>query len=373
MSYTDTVVEGAMVTDKRFAFFDVLRLMSVMFVIVYHFAFYLRPIENKFYFIHLFNDGWGEIGVSFFFIMSGSLSYLSLNRQDTYKFYANRGVSILVPYNVTYIIMGLLFLFMSEVLQMPGMQNYPLTVLSHTSDFSYLYFIPTLLGMDGYLLSFHEILNVTSYFFIGEWFIGAIIFLILLAPLIRNSINAAPNLTVLFSVIVSCVLFFLAREYVSNPYWLFTSRLAEFSFGMYFIKNIEFMKKNAGTIALLSLVIVLTSIADAMSHGASFKAIFPRSPASLLTYIPLFYIVFYLCEKLNRYVSKINMLKSIAEYSYVMMLTQHVIIYFILSRSNLTNLSILGILSLFTISVALIFLSSFLISKISSPIERFIR
>lgn len=162
---------------KRIRYFDLLRCISFCFIIFYH-------MISQLYFSRLFtldkvlpfyeNDNMNiaMLGVAVFFILSGAgLAYSTGENFDIRRFYKKRFIRILIPFYITYI---------SYFIYKAG------TTGSFTSFFppetSAWKIIFTFFGMDEWI-SQHGI--HTFSLGIGEWFLGALIILYLLFPLLR--------------------------------------------------------------------------------------------------------------------------------------------------------------------------------------------
>ena len=139
-------------------------------IIVYHFSCYKKDtsIQPLYTFA---NGSWGSVFVTAFFIVSGMLLYYNYEEGiNLKKYYIKRWKSIYPMFYIAYLsfFIGKLF--------------YYGTPFYKDKKWSYIF---TILGFDGYLYS-----NTTTYYILGEWFLGAIIILYILFPVIRMAIVA---------------------------------------------------------------------------------------------------------------------------------------------------------------------------------------
>lgn len=356
--------------NNKIKFFDLIRVISTFFIIIYHYFYYMKPLSGKYEIIKYLGEGFGEIGVSFFLILSGALSYISLRRYSTFKFYKKRTLSILIPYNVSYILMGIILVFLSFVLNLKS-PPYPFVVLSKQSEFSFLPFIYSIFGADNYITAFNELFNIKSYFFVGEWFIGTILLLYVTAPLLFNLINKKQLTTLICSLIISISSFELLREYVQHPYWFFTSRMFEFAFGMFFMKNIESISKSI-VIKNISFIIVIVATGILITNkNIGSLLFFQKYPTEMLYYVCLFLMTFYLIGKLKLKEGAESIIDKVSTQSYAVMLIQHVVIYTIVYNIEIESLSLLGVFSIFLSSIFIMYVISKKITSISRNIESY--
>ncbi len=151
--------------------FDLIRAVCAWIIVITHFGFScmmsptyadMSPV------VYHANGNWGEITVvAVFFMISGASLYYNhkyIGLKDLKKFYWSRFKGIFPMFYMLW-----LFLYFYKVLEHHSF-------FYHGSKKSLLL---TLFGMDGYLgYRFPD-----NYYLIGEWFLGALVFLYLLYPL----------------------------------------------------------------------------------------------------------------------------------------------------------------------------------------------
>ncbi len=206
---------------KRFRYFDILRAASCCLIVYYHIGTGIRDwLPDRMPALPQLigaNLHVAELAVTIFFMLSGAglaLSVRGKTMQRVSDFYLRRFRRLMLPFYLTYAAFFLIRLFW------------------HLADHSPLfpagipawYFLFTLLGMDG-LLTYYGI--PTFYLGVGEWFLGCLILLYLLFPLLHRLMSRHPKLfglgiAAIFAV--SCMLF---PDVNAFPF-----RLSEFAAGM---------------------------------------------------------------------------------------------------------------------------------------------
>lgn len=143
--------------------FDFIRAIACLGIVLYHFA-------VEYGWPDIFNNyvggvTYGDIYVTVFFFISGALLFYNHSKIDDLKlFYKKRALSIFPAF---YIAWGLMYI--RDVLRYKSLfyRGNPTSI------------ILSLIGMDGYLA-----FKINDYYILGEWFIGAIILLYILYPLL---------------------------------------------------------------------------------------------------------------------------------------------------------------------------------------------
>lgn len=143
--------------------FDFIRAIACLGIVLYHFAVdYGWPdIFNN----YVGGVTYGDIYVTVFFFISGALLFYNHSEVDDLKlFYKKRALSIFPAF---YIAWGLMYI--RDVLRYKSLfyRGNPASI------------ILSLIGMDGYLA-----FKINDYYILGEWFIGAIVLLYILYPLL---------------------------------------------------------------------------------------------------------------------------------------------------------------------------------------------
>ena len=207
--------------------YDYIRAISIIIVISYHYScsFDIYSINGFHdYFYSIGNTGYGSIAVCIFLILSGSsLCHNYHYKISTKNFYKKRWINIFPQFYIIWIPLYFLQYFIKETFLWGG-------------DFWKIFL--SFIGMDGYFLYLGN-----NFCIIGEWFLGSIIILYLLYPLLRYLL--------INNAFISSILFFLLFIYttfydiflVSDYRNLFTCIFC-FWMGMIFEKNRTFFIKN---------------------------------------------------------------------------------------------------------------------------------
>lgn len=184
---------------ERIAGFDFIRAMSCLLIVFYHTIrlFESIPAWNHFPVKSAFVNGdWGHISVvAVFFMLSGTAllhNYPILTFRDLKTFYLKRAKSIFPAFYLVWA-----YFYITTALKVGNFlfMGYP------------QWFIPTVFGVDGYFLYLHP-----NYYMVGEWFLGAIILLYLLYPLLLFLWNKC---WWLFSIVMTAVFLLVIRF---NPF-----------------------------------------------------------------------------------------------------------------------------------------------------------
>ncbi len=348
---------------------DFIRAVATFMIVIFHFSysFIEYAVEGRFMFFMLYANGtWGSVFVSLFFMLSGAsliYNHESMTLKDVPRFYCKRALAIFPLFYFVYIIV-----FISNSLNL-GTWHWG----GPTRNF-----LLSLCGIDGYFM--HHGMN---YYCIGEWFLGAIIMIYLLFPLLkflfmkcripativitalyifnvyRHLLSSAPN-TNLFIVLVK---YYNSHITVPDARSLFTCIMA-FWLGMLFITYREIITKKGVAIAALLVLLFLAwvniGINDIFAgtiNAACFYILFTFSAPFLLSIKPVRFLV-----------------NILSRYSYAIFLVHHVTIYFFMKRfQHITfniPLSILVFLFVFTV---IVLLAAVLTEFVAHPVRTFHR
>ena len=165
---------------KRYNFMSVLRVLSMLTIVFYHmlitlYIYGIRQIDSIRFFFENANMHIAKIGVCLFFMLSGCGLMLGSKdkKLDIKKFFIGRFKKILIPFYIVYVCYFVFLLFTKEI----SLYN-----TFGTKEIKPYSFIFTLLGMDAYLENFKV---PTCSLGIGEWFLGCLILIYILYPLLR--------------------------------------------------------------------------------------------------------------------------------------------------------------------------------------------
>lgn len=230
---------------KRIASQDFVRAILCIAMVIYHYSMNLS-VDAAFFPLKQHATGlWGDVIVTVFFAMSGAMLYKNNAKIDSFKlcrqYIFKRWKSIFPLFYTVFFLM-----FINNVLN-AGSFFY------RGNPFSLLL---SLVGLDGYL----TIYGVSTYYICGEWFLGALIILYVLYPIILYFFNKN-------SIIVSLVVlvYYLFKQFTGiGVHLMFAdifSCLFSFVIGMLFMKYNLFDNKScvvtAWIIAVFTLIVEL--------------------------------------------------------------------------------------------------------------------
>ena len=199
---------------NRIVSFDLIRCIATFCIVLFHFMINGKHIYPTEYFFK--NYDLAQVGVSLFFVLSGASLYYS-NRNDfkCKDYYKKRFLAIFPLFYITYFCI-FFFSFWKEGNIIAGI------------PIRNLFF--SLIGMDGFLSYKLPCFTMT-----GEWFLGCIIILYIIYPIIRKLIMKYSHFTMIISILVYLFLnynYFFEIPILFNP----LIRSVEFIFGMYLIE-----------------------------------------------------------------------------------------------------------------------------------------
>lgn len=330
---------------KRLFYLDFVRAIAAISIILIHFnAIYLYAgaeyLNNVVLTTSAFNVYLGNWGVSLFFIISGcSLMYVYGDKFDCKTFYKKRFFSIYPMFWIAYIL-GFVFLFLVHHGMFMAAPKWTILL--------------TILGFDGYFAG-----DIPTFYILGEWFLGCIILLYILFPLLRYLIIKYPKITFGTSLIVYFI-FILFYQGSFAPAKIIFIRLPEFLFGMYFVKYIK--RVNILPLVLSILVLLLNQF---------IKPTFDGSLQTTYIGIASFLVLVYISDYLNnKYIQKVC--KLISKYSYAIFLVHHVIITVVMGYIGLNNVYPIKSYIVFLICLVIIFICAYLLYHLHSYIMRMI-
>ena len=289
-------------------------------IIIFH---YFSHSNSNIKFLYLTkNSSWGFLFSTTFFCISGTVIYYNYPKISSIKkFYYKRWKSIFPSYYI-----GFSFFYLNRAFTL-----HKLLFRGH-----WIKFIFTIIGLDGYLSY-----RIKTYFILGEWFLGAIIIIYLLYPLLLWLIFK--NITLFYLILIFGYYLMLRTNlfFAPNDINIITC-ITSFYFGIITIKYKKiFMDKYITLIISFSLFILLNIIK--LRHGFLFGQIQGFS-------------LFLLMNKLGSYFTTtkiMNIFNFISNLSYSIFLYHHHIIYDILGiynpKESYINIILLGITILLTL------------------------
>ena len=292
------------------------------------------------------NSTWGFIFVTIFFSISGSVFYYNYPKIKSIKgFYFKRWKSILLPYYICFF-----YFFLQNV--------FFFHKLFYKGHWSKLIF--TLFGLDGFLNY-----RFKTYYIIGEWFLGALIIIYLIYPILTSLISQ--NILIIHFIIYFCYLLMYKTNFfiISKDKNMFSS-INSFYFGMLGIKFSELFLNKISFLLSFILFIYLYFI-----KISNFILIFQIQGFAL--YIILVQIGQYIMSSRVQ-----SIFIEVNNISYFIFLVHHKIILKVLAIYNPTKyylqMELLGITIILTIICSKIFFiinNSIIQSNIIKKMESF--
>ena len=244
--------EFAYLEERHVAAFDFLRVIALVLVVFAHVLCWcdcaFLPIRWR-----ISSTCWGALGVSMFMVLSGAAlsisSFGNVGKAGGYlSFCRKRFKAILPPFFVAYIA-WLLFSFAVDGSMAMG------------GDWRKI--VQTLFGMDGYFHSYGH----SNYYLLGEWYLGCILMLYLIAPLVYRLVRARPVVAIasFYGLSMMAVKFTSAIcEWLPiwnwQPQFNVIPHLFEFAFGIAFFTFIRPRFKLYSFLALGAFVYVASYV-----------------------------------------------------------------------------------------------------------------
>lgn len=303
---------------ERLFYLDFVRAIAALAIVITHFNaryLYLNPPapEKAVFTTSIGNLYIGDWGVSLFFIISGAaLMYVYEEKCQLKTFYKKRFLSIYPMFWIAYITDFLFIVWQTHTMPGGGIPKWRILF--------------SVIGFDGLLLTN----GYPTFYLLGEWFLGVIVLIYLVFPLLRALLNKKPVLLLILTAagyaggLVLCT----HVSYPLVPATLLFVRIPELVFGMFFVK---YKGKVTWKTAALALAVVLVNWTVKPGFTASIQTTY----VGIASFLVCVYVsnivrcapVEYICEKLSKY-------------SYAVFLVHHVIIAKIMGKFNLMEISV---------------------------------
>lgn len=162
---------------------DVIRLIAIGMIVTFHFVGIMGRFDTFFY--GYANGGWGSVGCTIFFLLSGFVLTMASEYHNTSvkQFYRKRFLAIFPALWIAWILSYIIYLVK---FQDPLFGGAPWKLIF------------TVIGFDGYLPYF----GMSSYALVGEWFTGMIILIYLVFPLWNRMMKKQPELILLVMTVI---------------------------------------------------------------------------------------------------------------------------------------------------------------------------
>lgn len=332
---------------KRIFLFDFVRAIATIFIVFTHYnALFVyntyRP-EIAVGRINVGNVYIGTLGVSLFLIISGALLYKSYGTKSTFNwksFYTKRFLTVYPCFWVAYVLIFCLTFYETRG-AFPAAPAWQI--------------IFSILGVDGYASNF----GIPNIYLVGEWFLGFILIVYAIFPLLLYLIKKIP---LVFGAI--CVGLYVASLVIfSDKSWLgvfFPVRLFDFVLGMYFIKyvNLERLKWWMSLPALG--VILLNDLLTPTFINSHVQAI----------YVGFAFFIFFasLAEPMGKIALVRRITDVVCKYSYACFIIHHWVTYRVALKFDLDTISNGRSILLFITCCVAICIASFLLHHITEGV-----
>lgn len=297
---------------NRIKYYDLLRIISSFLVVFYHMLIQLHldglcPVESV--------NGWYEnanmhiatLAVSLFFMLSGAGLTLSAGKGIELKaYYKGRFLRLLVPFYVVNLAFYALVLVKTG--HLPGVFSMGIPAWRY---------IFTLIGLDGWVL-IHGL--PTFYNSIGEWFLGALIILTVLFPLLWYCMNRQPVL--FFAACTGAYIWLLYRGTSTVPVHMHLAfKGYEFVLGMYFARYCK--RFPAAVVAIAAAIFLFFAISPIQLRLNEALKI-------LLCGVSAFVAASGMEPLLQK--GRKDILRRLQNYSYYLFLVHHLVIFYLTPR-----------------------------------------
>lgn len=315
-----------------------------------------------------------SMSVVLFFAISGYLVHGSLERTPSLKeFYKRKLVRLIVPFTVAWFVMSVIMIFLALL-------NSDMTekVTLFHALFGAKYF-SLILGMFPVDLNITHYLDIKVDWFTGEWFIGTIIWLYLISPLLDKCAVRFPALSLAVSIAIAYGVYFATlglfeQGRIFGGWSIFVVRIPEFLFGIIlFVHREKILRYKKVLIPCTTIFLAVAMVLFNRDWPEPRLFFYPTEPTGCLLTLPTTYLAFNAAEFLNEHVPKIfDWFNGFNGISYVAMLIQHMVIYVFAAAFALERLNAFGITYLFLLITATIFWMSGHVKRYSDAAEKFI-
>lgn len=336
---------------KRLYYLDFIRVIAVFMVILYHFlaetgnfGLLKNPAAFQVSGFSLLNIGGvnltlGNYAVSLFFIISGAgLMHVYQEELEVRQFYGKRAASIYPLYYIAYTAAFLVQVILAQKLE------------HGASSWTYLL---TILGIDGWL---GEV--IPNYGLVGDWFVGCILCVYLIFPVLRRCMNKNPHLTVVVYGLVFLIWeHFYPLDFAKRNDVIL--RTFEVLLGMYFVKLHKKVDWKGFSVSLLLLGVIF-------AVKISWVSLYVLVPVAGMS---LFLILNYISQWFEK--EKIKKIVSFFSfYSFPAFLLHHFLMNTILGMMPQGCLGLGGMLLLFALCVTVIWTAGVGIKKLELCLKK---
>jgi len=332
----------------RVVYYDVIRLIACFCILTIHFNASFSVYVNGIFFYpnsvlpnYLFNQSvyLGGFGVSLFFILSGASMFRVYGNQEFSlgQFYKKRFLALYPMFWLAWFAATGVSVLVYGSIASGGLESA----------------LATILGMDGYMMALGHT-SLSMFYQLGEWFLGCIILIYLVMPLLLWGVKKYPLITAAGCLLV----FILLYRRVSDEFFLV--RVPEVVFGMLFDRYFRHQegKVRGFWIGGAFLGIVLLSVV-----GPNFLQDGYALLLCVLISI-LFYILASLIFQNIQTPSLVVLISRLAQYTYPAFLVHHQVCEYMAKRFYLSELPRRTLLFSFLVYLVIVAILSVLLSRV---------
>ena len=332
---------------ERVQYIDIIRVFACICILVVHFNAQVSGYSyyGTFYYPNSLTPNWylgaylGDIGVSLFFMISGASLMLSNESTPLKVFYRKRFFNIYPAYWIAFCVASLLSFFVFR--RIPTGKPY--------------YLVFSILGLDGYLGSLG--FPFGSFYQVGEWFLGCIILLYLVWPLLREGIKRAPVTTWVVSLAVC--LFFSTKSGI----WFFV-RFPELLFGMSVVK-FQWNKR--------PILLTLSTFSSALVGYLLYQKGLVWNFLWTVAFCAFLFAVLLVISQCIKSKRVQTLLTKFSGLTYPLFLVHHWIIIKLVSFFDLSNFTYRNTVLLFVLYILLIVPTAFVLKKLGDRFTRILK
>lgn len=219
--------------------------------------------------------------------------------------------------------------------------------------------ILTFLGMDGYLLY-----KISNPYILGEWFLGCIIILYIIFPILKKLIEKSPNIFILGNILINFIIISIYNGEMAVDRF-FLVRMLDFSVGMYLMYNYNKIKLSTKKqFSLIMLIFILIWFVPNLEKYNTIKI--------LIISILIFLIIRYISEKIKS-IKINNICYYISKYSYAIFLVHYIVILEIVKHFSNMQISIKQLTILGFIIIIAVFIFAYILQKTTNKVLKSIR
>lgn len=212
--------------------------------------------------------------------------------------------------------------------------------------------IYTLVGIDGLIENF-----CATFYTVGEWFLGIIIIMYILFPILKRLVDEFPYATLMVSILIGIIVDYINNIEMVDVTKIFFMWIPVFVFGMVFLKCIRTVNV---CVLLLSMILLSVFTVFELNFVNTMTRIYGVGVA-------LFFILVYLFSSFDNNIFRMVSC-LVSKYTYPVFLVHHRIMIICIKRFSNEVLSAGEVVWLFIFVVFMSMLSSYLLDQITSAV-----